>query len=40
MHGESNVWNVSQREKRFRYLIVMLDLNEAVDQLAITNTVC
>ena len=38
--GESNMWSTAQRYKKLKDLMLMLDLNESIDQLAMANCAC
>ena len=37
---ESNVWSTGQNRKRADDMMMTLDLNETIDQLAVTDSVC
>ena len=38
-HGESNVWNAAQRQKRSKDLMLMWGLSETIDVLVMVNSV-
>ena len=40
IHGESNVWSQLKDRKICTGLMFMLGLNEIIDQLAMSNSVC
>ena len=40
IHGESSVWTTSKDMKRSMELMLMLSVNDTIDQMAVTISVC